>query len=81
MTYQNQSITNRRRFYIFSKYGYICQKCFKYSKGMLHLHHIIPVKCGGSDYSDNIIPLCKDCHRYVHSRSYRGPLLKLRRRI
>lgn len=27
------------------------------------MHHIIPVKSGGSDKRENLIPLCKGCHR------------------
>ena len=79
MVYQLGKISNRRRFAIFKSYGYICQKCFKYSKGNIVLHHIRPVKCGGSDEDYNLIPLCTSCHKIVHTLGYKGPLLKLRR--
>ena len=58
--------------------GYICQRCSRYSKGNLHLHHIIPVGCGGSHSPQNMIPVCKQCHKYIHSGKYKGPLLDLR---
>jgi len=80
MSYQNQSISNRKRYYIFKQYGYICQLCGRYSKGNLHLHHITPVSCGGSDEENNLIPLCNSCHRFVHMGGYEGPLLRLRRK-
>ena len=80
MVYTLGKISNKRRFAIFSSYGYICQKCNEYSKGNICLHHIIPKKCGGGDYNLNVIPLCNQCHKIVHTFGYRGPLLKLYRR-
>jgi 5-methylcytosine-specific restriction endonuclease McrA len=80
MVYKLGNISNERRFAIFGSYGYICQRCFNYSKGNIVLHHIKPVKCGGSDANFNLIPLCSKCHKIVHTRGYRGPLLKLRRK-
>lgn len=57
---------NALRWAIFKEYSYICQSCKKYSKGRLHLHHIIPLGCGGTNHKSNLIPLCKKCHRNVH---------------
>jgi len=80
MSYQLGRISNKRRFAIFKSYGYMCQKCYNYSKEHLHLHHIQPVGCGGSDENHNLIPLCFDCHKIVHKFGYKGSLLELRRR-
>jgi predicted HNH restriction endonuclease len=80
MTYSLGDIPNNRRFGIFARYGYYCECCGNYSKGLLCLHHIQPVKCGGDDSDDNLIPVCFNCHDFIHSGEYRGPLLKLRRR-
>jgi len=71
---------NKKRYAIFAKYNYICQLCGNYSKGNLQLHHIQPINCGGSEHPNNEIPLCTECHKYVHSKGYSGPLLKLRRK-
>jgi hypothetical protein len=30
-----------------------------------HIHHIYPVHAGGTDSPDNLISLCKMCHRYI----------------
>jgi len=79
MAYKLGNISNRRRFAIFDRYGYVCQRCFNYSKGNLVLHHIQPVGCGGNDSDYNLIPLCNECHEIVHTRGYKGPFLKLRR--
>lgn len=69
---------NPRRWAIFNAMGYKCSLCGKYSKGNLHLHHIVPVGCGGSNSGKNLVPLCKNCHNFVHSGNYEGPLLVLR---
>ena len=57
---------NRLRHAIFREAGYRCQKCQKYSKGNLHLHHIVPLGVGGSNNRYNLIPLCSSCHYNVH---------------
>ena len=71
---------NERRHAVFKSYGYICQRCGRYSKGRLHYHHIRPLGCGGSNSPQNMIPVCRDCHKFIHSGKYKGPLLDLRKR-
>ena len=79
MTYTLGNISNKKRYAIFDKYGYICQLCGNYCKGGIQLHHIRPRGCGGSDYDSNLTVVCQFCHEHIHSGSYSGPLLKLRR--
>ena len=51
----------------------VCQLCGKKEIGdahhgnILHLHHIIP---NGSATPDNLITLCRNCHRAVHLLLY-----------
>jgi len=52
-----------------------CQRCGKHhnttkSRGTFHIHHIISFmhKEYRSDV-DNLVLLCKDCHRWVHSKA------------
>jgi len=59
---------NPLRFALFQKHGYICQRCGRYAKGDLHLHHIRPVKLGGSHNESNLLVLCSDCHFNIHRR-------------
>ena len=40
---------------------YTCQDCGGGS--VLEVHHIVPVREGGSDHPDNLTTLCVDCHR------------------
>ena len=70
---------NRQRFAIFKSMNYRCSLCGEYSKGNLHLHHIVPIGCGGSNHPQNLVPLCSSCHNFVHSGKYHGPLLVLRK--
>lgn len=36
--------------------------------GQLEVHHILPVSEGGGDEQQNLITLCKKCHRERHKR-------------
>ncbi|WP_460228209.1 HNH endonuclease [Bacillus cereus] len=42
----------------------MCEKCF--SKVDIHLHHKIPLKTGGTNDYENLIPLCEECHWEFH---------------
>lgn len=45
--------------------NYTCQYC-KTKNGTLHVHHIIYRSKSGSDKLENLIVLCKECHRKLH---------------
>jgi len=60
---------NRRRWAIFRKYNYRCQKCGRYSKGDLHLHHIKAIGRGGNHEDSNLLPLCSECHENIYITS------------
>lgn len=45
------------------RYANRCVKCGSYKN--LEIHHIKPVCYGGDDSLDNLIPLCRKCHRYA----------------
>ncbi|MER2598448.1 MAG: HNH endonuclease [Caldilineales bacterium] len=45
--------------------GYVCRMCGAF--GVLQeLHHIVPESQGGSNQPDNLISVCKTCHRALH---------------
>lgn len=43
-----------------------CKSCGK-SNTLLHIHHKIPKSCGGNDELDNLITLCRDCHKVIEA--------------
>lgn len=60
---------------------YTCQFCGEFhglinehgialptTDGQLMIYHKKQVQHGGSDSPDNLITLCKSCHRYLHSK-------------
>jgi len=51
------------------QYGFICQSCNK-SEPIIKLteDHIIPLSKGGTDYIDNIQPLCGSCNCKKHTK-------------
>jgi len=62
---------NKLRWAIFKEYDFICQKCGRYKKGDLHLHHKTPLGLGGTNHKDNLIPLCSKCHMKEHKLNKR----------
>lgn len=36
-------------------------------KSNLHIHHIIPLAIGGTNYFSNLCLLCEDCHSKIHN--------------
>jgi len=42
----------------------MCEKCS--SNINVHLHHKIPLKAGGTNDYENLIPLCEECHGEFH---------------
>ena len=51
--------------FVLNRDKYTCQYC-KTKQGTLEVHHIIFRSNGGSDEPDNLITLCRNCHRELH---------------
>ena len=52
--------------FVLNRDKYTCQHC-KTKQCTLEVHHIIFKSNGGSDEPDNLITLCRNCHRELHS--------------
>lgn len=44
-----------------------CEHCGEAKN--LHVHHIVPIRCGGTDSPDNLLLLCGWCHAQEHKDS------------
>ena len=51
--------------FVLNRDKYTCQHC-KTKQGTLEVHHIVFRSNGGSDEPDNLITLCRNCHRELH---------------
>lgn len=40
------------------------------AKGLLDVHHIVPVMAGGSNWTGNLLVLCRSCHRKADTFTY-----------
>lgn len=56
---------NRIRGSILERDGHTCQKCGR--REHLHVHHVQPLGEGGDNSSNNLITLCRDCHKEEHA--------------
>lgn len=54
-------------------YGNVCAYCGKSKK--LTKDHIIPLSKGGTDYIENIQPLCRNCNSKKHNHIHENPEL------
>ena len=43
------------------------KKCFVCGEKAYCMHHIVPLICGGTNRKRNLMPICKDCHKKIHS--------------
>lgn len=57
------NVTNRIKY----RFHYECAICGLKDKECAELHHIIPLGMGGRNDIDNLVCLCANCHRKVHS--------------
>ena len=39
------------------------------NSGPVEYHHLVPRSMGGDDVADNIVPLCRNCHKKVTHRA------------
>lgn len=48
--------------------AYRCRKCFKDVSNTKQraVHHIVPLSKGGSNFKNNLMTLCHDCHEKEH---------------
>jgi 5-methylcytosine-specific restriction endonuclease McrA len=60
-----ESVYSGHEFYNKVKENYNLSRCYDCGKEncVTEIHHRIPKKFGGSDEIENLIPLCRECHK------------------
>ncbi len=68
---------NSRRKRVYKRDDYTCQNCGigggSYGNAELHAHHVVPKSRGGTHDVSNLITLCNQCHKTVHSKNTHAP--------
>lgn len=85
--YNNTGSAGGYRNHIMRRDNYTCQKCgeahycinengipIPTTDGLLDIHHIIRVADGGTDAPDNLITLCRECHKRAHKEVNNGEI-------
>ncbi|MBV0926237.1 HNH endonuclease [Halomicroarcula limicola] len=62
-----------RRETVLQRDDYQCQNCGRSSSQDLHVHHIVPLKDGGSNRLSNLKTLCASCHDAIHVSGASAP--------
>lgn len=48
-----------------------CRVCWRLqAEWPMELHHLVGRDLGGGDEPDNLVPLCRECHKLVEERSH-----------
>ncbi len=55
---------------VLSKSARHCCVCRNFLPLKIQVHHIIEKNDGGTDYIDNLIPICIDCHASIHTTTH-----------
>ena len=67
-TIKFKELSKRTQAKVLRRLGTHCSHCDFFCKGItLDIHHIVPVKKGGSDDTKNLSYLCPNCHRMAHN--------------
>ena len=66
-SYVKGNLTTGIRLEVLTRDNYTCQSCGKQAPYPLQVHHIRAEKDGGSASMENLVTLCWNCHKDVHS--------------
>ena len=77
MLSQNEGSFYRNRIKVLKRDNYTCAYCgYKGESSYMDVHHIVPVREGGSNTEKNMITLCRKCHNHAdHGMILSGVLL------
>lgn len=66
--YQQEKVSTGTRSRIFRQDDNMCVRCG--AEESLQIHHITPVSEGGTKENENLVTLCKSCHKAAHGGSW-----------
>lgn len=69
MSNNRPSDWSSRRKKVLERDGYKCANCGEPDNRNLEVHHIVPLKDGGSNKLSNLKTLCLDCHSAIHNKT------------
>jgi 5-methylcytosine-specific restriction endonuclease McrA len=77
MLSQNEGSFYRNRKVVLERDGYACRHCgFKGDSKIMDVHHITPVRLGGTSMEDNMITLCRKHHNWADHGKISAQLLR-----
>ena len=68
--FEAQMVWSMTRQAVLKRDQYKCQICKNFKNSVLHIHHILKQKEGGTDHFDNLITVCNRCHKSVDTKFY-----------
>ncbi len=75
---QYTCVFRSNRIQVLERDGFACQICS--IKNNLEVHHIIPLRAGGSDGMENLLTLCKSCH-VIEENKLRPPIQSIPKKM
>lgn len=73
MAPRRKRLTERERRTVYGRMGGHCAYCGRelpYKE--MQVDHVVPLRKGGSDALDNMLPACRSCNHYKHSMDLEG---------
>ena len=59
-----------------NQYDNTCPSCFRKEPDIkLEADHVVPISCGGTNFIENIQPLCRSCNARKHTKTHKYEMI------